>query len=160
MEKYFALIKNNIVEKVIVATDKFLSNIEKQYDLIIDVTDNINRPAAGDSYYSKTKCFVSNNIDINHIPVDISANHMQNVINVDFKPFQLSKYDVKYENDMIIIGCKHYSVLGLFDALHKVLIEKQHTTSHFTTLDEGPAHGKFGITWDDAQKLYDTLKGK
>jgi hypothetical protein len=156
MEKHFALIKNGIVEGVILADDIFINNIKEKYDLILDVT-NINRPATGDSYYVKTNTFVSNTEDIVHVPVDMSGKHMQNGTEIGFKPFKISKYSVTWEDGMVVIGCKKYSAPGFFDALHKIFIEKQDTISHFTTIN-GPAHGKFGITWDDVQKLYDVLK--
>lgn len=156
MEKYFALIKNNIVEGVVVGNDAFLSQIQDVYSDVVDVTDRP-RPAAGDSYYKDTDSFISNTVHMNHIPVDMSADHLLTGTEEGFEPFQLSQYSVKYENGVITIGCKKYSAPGLLDALHKVLIEDHQTTSHFTQLEDGPTHGKFGITWDDAQKLYDAL---
>lgn len=153
--KYYALIQNNIVQSIIIADDSFLKHIENKYQYIIDVTDN--KPTVGDSYYNKTNKFIPNNTDKNEISVDLNLKHLKNGTETEFKPFTLSKYSVRYEDGFVIIGCKKYSAAGLLDALHKVLIEKHHTTSHFTTFDDGPAHGKFGITWDDAKLLYDAL---
>ena len=157
MEKHFALIKNNLVEGVIVANESFLPIIKDKYDLILDVTD-IQRPSTGDSYYPVTNTFISNDHEIVDIPADLKADHLQSGTEKGFKPFKISNYSVKYENGMIVIGCKKYSAPGFMDALHKILIEKQHTTSHFTTLEDGYAHGKFKITLEDAKKLYDALK--
>lgn len=155
MEKYFALINNNLIEAIIVADDDFIKHIKDKYDIILDVTNN--RPHLGDSYYPETKMFISNSNNSPEISVDLSAEHLQKGTESGFEPFNLSKYSVKYENGMVIIGCKHYPAAGFMDALHKVLIEKENTVHCFQTLDDGPAHGKFGITWDDAQKLYDAL---
>lgn len=156
MEKYFALIKNNLVNSVIVATDEFIPLIKHKYEIIVDVT-NKTRPNVGDSYYSDIDTFIPNTIGANHINVDLQAEHLKTGTEEGFEPFTLSKYSVKYDNGMVHIGCKSYTPAGLFDALHKVLIEDTQTTHCFTTLEDGPAHGKFGITWDDAQKLYDVL---
>ncbi len=156
MEKHFALIKNNIVEGIIVADAAFIEQITNQYDLIMDVTDG--RPHVGDSYYPTTKSFISNDIEVNNIPVDMSATHMQSGTENGFKPLKLSKYIATYKDGMVTIGCKSYSAAGLFDAAHKVLIEKQNVTSHFIVTKDGAAHGKFGITLSDIQKLYDVLK--
>ena len=156
MERYFALIKNNLVDHVVVGDDMFLSHIQSQYDAVVDVT-NINRPTTGDSYYPDTQTFVSNTVTLNNIPVDMSASYLQQGTEEGFTSFQISKYNVSYSNGIVTIGCKQYSAPGLLDALYKVLQEKQSTVSIFTTLDDGPTHGKFGITWSDAQKLYDAL---
>jgi hypothetical protein len=156
MEKHFALIKNNLVEAVIIATDDFVNQLGG-YDLIVNVTDII-RPTAGDSYYSDTKTFVSNNIAVHQIPVDINAAHLHNGSQDGFEPFQISKYSVSYKDGMITIGCKQYSAIGMLDTLHRLLVNKQQTTTYFTALKHGPTHGKFDVTWEDAQKLYDALK--
>ena len=158
MEKHFALIKNGIVEKVIVATDDFLPHLMEKYslDLIVEVGDD--RPTAGDSYYADTKTFVSNHLAIHDIPVDMSTVRLYNGTENGFEPFQMSKYSVSYKDGMITIGCKQYSAAGMLDTLHKLLIDKQQTTTYFTALEKGPTHGKFDVTWEDAQKLYDALK--
>lgn len=150
MEKYFALIKNHLVHSIIVADDDFKKHIEKDYDHVIDVTD-MKRPHHGDSYYSKTNTFISNKDDVNDIPSDRETP----VLN--FEPFHISKYEVKHENGYIVIGCKKYSAAGFIDALEKIAGEKEDSTSHFSTLYNGPAHGKFGISWDDLQKLYNVI---
>lgn len=155
MEKYFALIKNNIVESVVVGTDDFISHMDGKYDHIIDVTEG-DRPSTGDSYYKDTEEFISNAGHTHHIPVDLEAEHLQKGTEDGFEPFTISKYSVSYKDGFIHIGCKKYSAPGLLDALHKGLVEKQQTVGIFTS-ENGPAHGKFGITWDDAQKLYDAL---
>jgi len=157
MEKHFALIKNNLVEAVIVGNDDFLENIRGKYDFAIDVSEGL-RPATGDSYYPDTKTFVANHLTDHRIPVDLSSAHLHTGTENGFKPFQISKYSVSYENGVITIGCKKYSAVGMLDTLHKLLIDKQQTTTYFTALKTGPTHGKFEITWDDAQKLYDALR--
>ena len=156
MEKYFALIKNNLIESVIVASDDFVQTIKGDWDHVVDVTNTV-RPSVGDSYYSDTGAFVSNSVDVNHIPADLSAKHLKEGTQEGFEPFQLSKYSVKYEDGMVVIGCKRYSLAGFIDSLHKFVIEKQKTSKHFTTLNGNPCHGKFDITWEDMQKLYDVL---
>ena len=157
MEKHYALIKNSLVEAVIVGTDDFLQHIKDKYDLIVDVSEG-SRPATGDSYYHDTNTFVANHLTDHQIPVDLSADHLHTGTESGFKPFQISKYSVSYEDGVIIIGCKKYSAVGMLDTLHKLLIDKQQTTTYFTALKNGPTHGRFGITWDDAQKLYDALR--
>jgi hypothetical protein len=159
MEKHFALIKNNIVERVIVATDDFIPHLVKKYelDLVIDVTAD-DRPIVGDSYYPDTKTFVSNHSTVHEIPADPNALHLCKGTEDGFEPFQISKYSVSYGNGMITIGCKQYSALGMLDTLYKLLVEKRKTTTYFTALENGPTHGKFDVTWDDAKKLYEALK--
>lgn len=156
MEKHFALIKDGVVEGVIVATDDFLQHINNKYDFIIDVSD-IKRPSAGDSYYSDTKTFVCNTSDSHQIPVDLSAEHLHQGTRDGFEPFQISKYSVSYKDGTITIGCKQYSAIGMLDTLHKLIVDKQQTTTYFTALKDGPTHGKFGITWEDAKKIYEAL---
>lgn len=158
MDKHFALIKNGIVESVVVATDDSIQHLMTalSLDLIVEVGDN--RPSAGDSYYSDTKTFVANHIAVHHIPADFSAEHLHQGTEDGFAPFQISKYSVSYKDGMITIGCKQYSAVGMLDTLHKLLVEKQKTTTYFTALEEGPTHGKFGVTWDDARKLHEALK--
>jgi hypothetical protein len=159
MEKHFALIKNNIVEHVIVATDDFLSHLMKKYDLdlIIDVTGD-SRPTAGDSYYPDTKTFIANHTVVHTIPVNLNAEHLHQGTEDGFQPFEMSQYSASYKDGMVTIGCKQYSAIGMLDTLHKLLVDNQRTTTYFTALKEGPAHGKFGITWDDAKKLHEALK--
>jgi hypothetical protein len=159
MEKHFALIKNNMVERVVIATDDFLPHLMKKYelDMIIDVTGD-DRPTAGDSYYPDTKTFVSNHSTIHEIPADLNAEHLHLGTDSGLEPFKMSKYSVSYKNGMVTIGCKQYSAIGMLDTLHKLLIEKKKTTTYFTALEEGPTHGKFGITWDDARRLHEALK--
>lgn len=156
MEKHFALIKNNIVEYTVVATDEFAIQLAKKYDLVIEVGDN--RPTTGDSYYPDTKTFVSNHQTVHHIPFDPSAEHLHNGTEDGFEPFEMSKYSVSYKDGMVTIGCKQYSAIGMLDTLHKLLVEKKHTTTLFTSLEKGPTHGKFDVTWDDAKKLHEALK--
>lgn len=157
MEKHFALVKNNLVEAVIVGTDTFAQHVKDKYDFVIDVSEGL-RPSAGDSYYYDTKTFVANNLSEHQIPVDLSAAHLHTGTESGFKPFEISKYSVSYKDGIITIGCKNYSAVGILDTLHKLIVDKKQTTTYFTALKEGPTHGKFGITWDDAQKLYDALK--
>ncbi len=157
MEKYFALIKNSLVESVVVATDSFLDHIEGRYDFVIDVT-NSKRPTVGDSYYEDLNLFVSNTDEIHNIMTNPNQRHLKCGTENGFEPFKISKYTVKYENGMIVIGCKAYSAPGFLDALHRVLVEKEKTTSHFTTVNGNPCHGRFDITWEDAHKLHEALK--
>ena len=157
MEKHFALIKNNLVEAVIVANDSFVQHIKDKYDFIVDVSEG-SRPTTGDSYYPDTETFVANHLTDHQIPVDLSSSHLHTGTENGFKPFQISKYSVSYDNGMITIGCKKYSAVGMLDTLHKLLIDKQQTTTYFTALKSGPTHGKFDITWEDAQKIYEALK--
>lgn len=157
MEKHFALIKNGIVEKVIVATNDFARSIVAEYDFIIDVSDG-QRPSTGDSYYVDTKTFVSNHHTVHHIPFDPNAEHLRQGTEDGFAPFEMSKYSVSYKDGMVTIGCKQYSAIGMLDTLHKLLVEKKHTTTLFTSLEKGPTHGKFDVTWDDAKKLHEALK--
>jgi hypothetical protein len=159
MEKHFALIKNNIVEHVVIATEDFLPHLMKKYNLdtIVDVTAS-ERPTAGDSYYPDTKTFISNHSTIHEIPADLGAKYLHEGTEDGFEPFEMSKYSVSYKDGMVTIGCKQYSGIGMLDTLHKLLVEKQKTTTYFTALETGPTHGKFDVTWDDAKKLHEALK--
>lgn len=154
--KYYALIKDQIVEGVIIGEDSFISILADQYDSIVDVTDR-SRPSPGDSYYLDVDTFISNTAQVTDIPVDLQDSHLQQGLSDGFDPFQISQYTVSYADGVITIGCKSYPAIGILDTLYKLLIEKQQTTTYFTSSPEGPAHGKFGITWDDAQKIYDAL---
>lgn len=154
MEKYFALIKKDIVEHVIVASDDFLKHVEKEYDKVVDVT-NIVRPQPGDSYYPNTDSFVPNHVDV----TDIAADDPAPVLN--FEPFSISKYKVSHEDGYIIIGCKRYSAAGFIKEVRKIAEKTSDTTSTFVARSEGPAHGKFGVTWEDVQKIYEiVIKGQ
>lgn len=154
MDRYYACIKNNTVSTVIVAKSSFIDGVRHEYDIIIDVTD-ISRPAVGDSFYPDTNIFVSNNDSLINIPLD---SIISTGTEIGFEPFNISKYSVKYADGLVIIGCKKYPAKGLLAALHKYLIEdREGSVSCFTESEEGPAHGKFGITWEDAQMLYDAL---
>ena len=157
MEKHFALIKNGIVESVTVATNEFAVSVSSKYDFVIDVSEG-QRPTVGDSYYPDTKTFVSNHHTVHHIPFDPNAEHLHQGTEDGFAPFEMSKYSVSYKDGMVTIGCKQYSAVGMLDTLHKLLVEKQHTTTLFTSLEKGPTHGKFDVTWDDAKKLHEALK--
>lgn len=157
MEKYLALIKNKLVISVIVANEEFINVIKSKYDYIIDVT-NQKRPEIGDSYYPSTGEFISNNLAVNDIPLDGIEEHLTAGTEEGFEPFKLSKYMVSYSDGIITVGCKQYPALGFLDSLHKVLVEKQHTTTIFTSADEGPSHGKYDITWEDARILHEALK--
>ena len=157
MEKHFALIKDSIVEAIIVADDNFVINLATKYDHIIDVSVE-SRPTAGDSYYADTKTFVPNHMSTHKIPVDLSGKHLHSGTEDGFEPFEISKYSVSYKDGIITIGCKEYSGVGILDTLHKLLIDKKQTTTYFTALKHGPTHGKFDITWDDAKKIYEALK--
>ena len=156
MEKHFALIKNNLVEAVIVANDSFVQHIKDKYDFIVDVSEGA-RPTTGDSYYPDAKTFIANHLTDHQVPVDTSSDYLHRGTQNGFKPFEISKYSVSYENGIITTGCKKYSAIGILDTLHKLLIDKQQTTTYFTALKNGPTHGKFDITWNDAQKIYEAL---
>lgn len=151
---FYALIKNNLVQSIIVADDTFIQSLT-DYDHIIDVTDN--RPCVGDSYYPETGVFTSNTETSIILPVE-NIEHLTGT-EEEIVPFRLSKYSVSYDSTtkMVKIGCKNYDLLMLKDALYKGLIENQQHPHCFTSLENGPMHGKFGITWEDAQLLYDKL---
>lgn len=151
MEKYFALIKNSIVQSVIVAQDDFIPLIQNDYDYIIEA-----RPNIGDSYYSETNEFISNTDNYVEINLDTSE-YPSTGTDEGFEPFNLSKYSVSYADGIVTIGCKEYPIAGLFTALNKLLLEEEHTEDCFTTLDNGFAHGKYGITKEDAQMLYNAI---
>lgn len=156
MNKYFALIKNGIVETIAFGDDIFLEHIKDKYDIIVDVTEK-NRPQVGDSYYNDTNSFISNFSEVINIPVDLNQDHLKHGTNSGFEPFTISKYSVKYENGMIQIGCKKYSAAGCMDSLHKILIEKNPTNQYFTIRNGEPHHGKFNVTLEDAKKIYNAL---
>lgn len=153
--RHFALIKGGIVQSVVFGNAEFAESIRGQYEQIVEVTDRT-RPSPGDSYYPDQDAFHSNDAAIVHIKVDLTADHLNRGTEVGFKPFKLSKYNVSYEDGFIRIGCRKYSAHGFMDALHMILIEKQ-TSAHCFRTGKNPGHGKFDITWDDAQMLYDAL---
>lgn len=155
---YYALIKDNLVKSVIVAESSFLPQIESEYDYIIDVTSIESRPSVEDSYYPDTGAFISNIINTPPaLPVDFNLPCFDGT-DEGFESFTISKYLVKFEDGMIHIGCKAYPAAGFLYALYKVLEEDTSTTSCFSIISGNPAHGKFEITWDDAELLYQTLK--
>lgn len=158
LTKYFALIKKGLVETVVVADSNFISQVKTKYDHIIDVTNDIKRPVPGDSYYPDTEAFISNYEDTHFIPVISNSEHLKNGTEEGFEPFEISKYSVSYKDGVITIGCKSYSAIGMLDTLHKLLIEKHKTTTYFTALKDGPTHGKFAVTWNDAKNIYERLK--
>lgn len=150
---YYALIKKNIVDSVIIADDYFIDNIKNQYDYIIKVEEN-DRPSPGDSFYPETQVFISNNNAVHHLDSDLKSEGVEKT----FEPVKLSKYTMTHENGMVRIGCKLYSPKGLLEAADKVLNKDESHTFCFTTNDAGPSHGKFQITWDDTRLIYATLK--
>lgn len=156
MEKYLALINQNLVETVVVGDDSFVEHAKEKYEFVIDVTEGA-RPNAGDSYYPDVNKFIPNHVAKSIIDVDMSKPHLKQGTEEGFEPFNLSKYSVKYANGIITIGCKQYSAPAILDVLHDLIVNKVQTTHLFTALEEGPTHGKFGITWKDAQMLYDAL---
>jgi len=156
MDRYYALVDNSIVVGVVVADESFAAQLSTEHSAVIDVTDS-SRPTPGDSYYPDVGAFVSNTQQVTDIPVDLEADHINGGSDDGFEPFNLSHYSVSYSAGVVTIGCKLYPAAGLLDTLHKLLVEKQQTTTFFTSSPEGPMHGKFGITWDDAQALYDKL---
>lgn len=150
---YYALIKNKLVETIIVADESFLEHIKDKYEHIVPV-DEDNRPSPGDSYYSETSYFISNRDHIHELESDIYTNGTEET----FEPVKLSQYMMTYENGMIRIGCKLYTPKGLLDAVDKLLYKDESHPFCFTTNDIGPSHGKFQVTWEDTQKVHDTLK--
>lgn len=157
MSKYFALIKNRLVQGIIVADDVFRDTIKNDYDVILDVT-NVARPAVGDSYYPATEEFVSNLATEVNIPVDHSLDYLNEGTADGFETFATSKYTVQYQDGFITIGCKKYSAPGVLVALHEFLNEDPEVSGCFTIESGNPAHGKYEITWEDAQMIYDALK--
>jgi hypothetical protein len=89
----------------------------------------------------------------------MSLDYLNQGTDATFDPFMLSQYSVSQdvENSLVIIGCKSYSIAGMLVELHELLYEGKSTTDLFTTTEDGFAHGRFGITADDTQLLYDTL---
>lgn len=156
MEKHYALIKKSLVIAVVVGNDSFLSHIEGKYDYVIDVT-NRERPSAGDSYYHEIDSFLNNEVEEVYVPVDKTAPHLNQGTEDGFEPFNLSQYSVRYDNGWVQIGCKKYSAAGLFDALHSIVV-KNTSTIHVFHTTHGPAHGKYGISWNDVTLLYEKLK--
>lgn len=154
MEKYFAILKNNIVESVILAGDDFMdTHIKSEY---VDVTDR-QRPSPGDSYSPELDKFISNDLKFIEFDTDPDQEHLQSGTDDSFPPMQLSKYSTSYADGVVTIGCKKLSAISLLDALHKILVDKEQNVGDFEASPEGPGHGKFGISWDDAKKLYDAL---
>lgn len=148
-----------MVEAIVVADKEFLEHISDKYDEVLNLTD-VKHPTTGDSYYSETKMFVSNTITGHHdIKYDLNAPHLRGGKNETFEQFKISKYTVKHENRTVYIGCKSYPAAGLMDTLHKLLIEKYKVTTYFLATKDGPSHGKFGVSWEDAEKIYKALKG-
>lgn len=157
MEKYYALINNKLVSSIIIATDDFINNIQNQYDAVVDVT-NRERPSIGDSYYLDTDIFVPNNLSFIQFPVDLEQEHLNTGTEDGFAPMQLSGHDVSYSDGVVTMGCKELDAATLLDALHKLLIEERQVVNGFTASEAGPGFGKFNITWEEAQTLYDALK--
>lgn len=155
MHKYIAIINNNLVDSVVVGDDTFLSHIQDKHQFVVDVT-NRDRPSPGDSYYSDQDAFISNSVEVNHLP-DLGAEHLISGTEDGFESFRLSNYSVSYKEGMVTIGCKKYSARGLLGALHKSLTQKHKSVERFTT-HPTPGHGKYEITWADAKILYDALK--
>jgi len=153
MKKY-ALIKNYLVESVIISDSDFIKNLSG-YNSIIDVSGL--SVSTGDSYYPDTETFISNTSQLHDIPVDKSAPHLNLGTEAGFQDFNISKYTVKYKDGNITIGCKTYPAIGILDTLHKMLVQKQKTTTIFSCVSGNPSHGKFDITWEDAQAIYDAL---
>lgn len=157
MEKYLALIKNGVIENIVIGDDSFIEHIQPQYDAVIDVTHGA-RPHCGDSYYPDSKSFISNQSHHHDLAVDYDKEHLQKGTKDSFEPFAISQYSVKYKNGFVLIGCKRYPAAPLLDALHRGLKRRERgTVSCFYATESGPTHGKFDITWDDAQKLHDAL---
>lgn len=150
---YYALIKNQLVETVVVADESFVDHIKDKYDFVVEVDEN-NRPSPGDSYYPEMKNFVSNKDTVHHIHSEIKTDGTEET----FLPVKLSKYIMTHENEMIRIGCKLYSPKGLFEAADQALHQDESHPFCFTTNDIGPSHGKFQITWEDTKLIYETLK--
>jgi hypothetical protein len=157
MIRYLAVIDKGIVENIVIADEAFKLVLQDEFDSVVDVTDMDPKPSPGDSYYPETGAFVPNTIVFNDLSADLDALHMQQGTDDGFEPFAISKYSVSYADGIVTIGCKQYPAPGLLDVLHKFLVEREANVQIFTSDDTGPAHGKYGITWDDAQMLYDAL---
>lgn len=149
---YYALIKNKLVETVIVADESFVNHIKDKYDYVVEVSEP--RPSTGDSYYPETQNFVSNHDTVHYIHSNIKSGGTEET----FKPVKLSNYVMSHEGGMIKIGCKLYSPQGLFEAVDKLLHQDESHPFCFTTNDIGPSHGKFQVTWEDTKLVYETLK--
>lgn len=157
MSKYYALINNSLVVDVIVAEDDtFLSNINNLYDTIVDVTDRT-RPSTGDSYNSGSDSFVSNAVTYIDAVIDTSQDFLHQGTEDGFDSLLLSKYTVSCADGEVTMDCKRLDALVLLDALHKFLVDDADVVGDFTSTEEGPGYGKFIITWDDAQLLYNAL---
>lgn len=150
---YYALIKNKLVETVIVADESFVEHIKDNYDYVVEVNEH-NRPSSGDSYYPENANFVSNSDTIHHIESNVNTGGTEDT----FSPVKLSQYVMSHENGMIRIGCKLYSAKGLFETVDKLLNQDESHPFCFTSNDIGPSHGKFQVTWADTERIYDTLK--
>jgi hypothetical protein len=156
MERHFALVKNFLVEAIVVGDDAFVDHIKDQYQYVVEVFDD--RPSPGHSYYPDTNQFVDNSIEALVIAPDPDILSLYNGTNDGFETWSMSKYSCSYADGVVTIGCKKYSAQGLLVVLHNLLVERSKTTSHFTSYDSGPSHGKFGVTWEDATTLYNLLK--
>lgn len=152
----YALVRLGLVTQVIVADEEFLPTIQNKYDYIVDVTGR-DQPSAGDSYYSDTDEFINNADILSVLEANMEADYMKQGSADSIEPFRISRYSVSYAEALVTIGCKKYSAPGLLEALHRVLVDREKTVAVFTAQGAGPTHGKFGITWEDAQLLYDKL---
>lgn len=157
MEKYYALIKKNLVKNIIVAEESFLLIIENDYDYIIDVTQG-HRPQIDDSYIPLTNTFLSNHLEVINLPFNSEDEHLKQGTETGFRSFSVSNYTIKYERGYVFFGCKKFPAQGLLDALHKLIIDEKDEAACFTAEDYGPTDGKFKISWIEAEKIYNELK--
>lgn len=157
MEKYYALIKKNIVKHIIVADESFLPHIENDYDYIIDVT-NIKRPAVDDSYVPASNSFLSNHRGLIPLPFNTDDSHLNQGTEEGFEDFSIKQYTIKYQDGFVMFGCKKFPAKGLLDVLHKLIIHKHDEAACFTAEESGPTDGKFSITWEEAHQIYNKLK--
>lgn len=152
---YYALVRYDMVRTVAVGDADFATYAATKYDYVIDVTDMDPRPVQGDSYYGGK--FVSNTeteLSLDDLELDPA---IPEGLAVTFAPFQLSKYAVSFADGVVTIGCKHYGAKGLLQVLYALLVESAPVIDSFHVMDTGPAHGRYGITWDDANLLYTAL---
>lgn len=156
-ELYLALVRNNMVRTIAVGDAEFVAYAESRYDYVIDVTNHTPRPVQGDSYYPETGQFISNTQTETPLTCAELDPAIPEGTAESFAPFPLSQYSVSFADHVVTVGCRRYGAKGLLQALYEVLVENETTVEAFHTMSTGPAHGKYGITWDDATLLYNAL---
>lgn len=154
---YLALVRYGMVRTIAVGDADFMTYASTLYDEVIDVTDVSPRPVQGDSYYAETGQFVCNHTtDVPLADVELDAAIPEGPAS-GFDSFQMSNYSVTFQPGTVTIGCMRFGARGLLQSLYEVLVEHETTVAQFHTMDAGPAHGRYGITWVDAEALYAAL---